>query len=124
VVNLDEVVRACRDHEIASLVVDVEPVVATWDTDAEHLARGVARIQAVVFGSVPSLRRLAFATNSARRLADPTVSYRFRARKPWSVGWVRILPPPVAIVGDTVLTDGLLAHGRAAESTDADRNGR
>jgi len=65
-----------------------------------------------MFGSVPTLRVLAFASNSARPgppLGVTAVSYLGSARKPWRVSWTRALPQPIAVAGDTVLTDGLLA---------------
>ena len=99
-----------------TVVLDVEPLVAFWDTDTADLERGIALV-------LEQLRELAgievivFATNSARRptritngKAPHRVLYFVSAGKPLRTRPYRSLPRPGLVVGDQVPTDGLLAR--------------
>jgi hypothetical protein len=96
-------------------VIDVEPMVTPWDTDHAALATGVERVIDLLATAGLGLTTLAFATNSLRELpslperAPLAVSYRAGARKPTRTATYRELPRPGVVIGDQVLTDGLLA---------------
>lgn len=97
-----------------TLVIDIEPLVAYWDGTQDALDSGIARELDLV-SAVPSVVVVCFATNSARRpsVQPPStgvdVVYLAAARKPTRVKPYLSFPRPGAVVGDQVLTDGLLA---------------
>ena len=113
--DLPGVLARARELSLRTMIFDVEPLVAWWDSGQEALDRGIAAILAGL-GEVPDLRVLVFATNSARRpSAVPTVAgvevrYLASAGKPFHVAPYRDLPRPGAVIGDQVPTDGLLAY--------------
>jgi hypothetical protein len=110
--DLDDVADVCSKLRIVTLVLDVEPMIARWGTSLQVLSGSIAATSERLFDAVGTLRSLVFVTNSARRLpesAPPRVLLRGRAHKPWQTSWARDLNRPVAVVGDMVLTDGLLA---------------
>jgi len=96
---------------VATLIQDVEPLVADWGSSAEHLRQRVIEVDGLLRTTAPKLRTLTFCTNSARSISPAVdgIGYRSAARKPWAARWARSLPSPIAVAGDTVLTDGLLA---------------
>lgn len=97
-----------------TVLLDVEPLVAYWDSGQQNLDQGVASVLAE-FTKVPSVAAVCFATNSARRpSADPDqpgiqAAYLASAYKPFRIRSYRDLPRPGVLIGDQVLTDGLLA---------------
>lgn len=113
--DLDEIVAAVRDAHAGTVLFDVEPLVADWGSDAASLDRGLATTRTRL-ADVAGLHRLIFLTNARRAPASMpaaagplAVSYVARARKPWRARRLGPLPPPIAVVGDQLLTDGLLA---------------
>src|SRR5215470_18979929 len=72
-----------------TLVFDVEPLVAFWDTDQDVLHDGIAAVLASIVDASPDW--VVFATNSARRPAIPPaatwarVRYLASARKPFQM---------------------------------------
>lgn len=98
-----------------SIVFDIEPLVAPWYGTQEELDSGVARVLDEV-AAIPGLRAVCFATNSAREPsvlpAAPgiDVTYFVSAGKPARTAIYARLPRPGIVVGDQVLTDGLLAR--------------
>jgi predicted HAD superfamily phosphohydrolase YqeG len=96
-----------------TLVFDVEPLVAFWDTDQGVLADGIAAVLAAAVGAAPD--SVVFATNSARRPPIPPavawakIGYLASARKPLRVAAYQDLPRPGVVIGDQVATDGILA---------------
>jgi hypothetical protein len=96
-------------------VLDVEPLVATWDSSQQVLDRGL-QIMVAMIAAVPGVQVLCFATNSDRLPsarppdAGVRVEYLASARKPLRTGPYLSLPRPGAVVGDQVATDGLLAR--------------
>ena len=96
-----------------TVIFDVEPLVAFWDTDQGALEDGIAAILAAAVGIRPD--SVVFATNSIRRPPMPpaaawaTVGYLASARKPLRLAAYRDLPRPGVVVGDQVATDGVLA---------------
>jgi len=55
-----------RELSVRTMIFDVEPLVAPWHGSQESLDQGIARILGDV-RTVPSVRVVIFATNSARR---------------------------------------------------------
>jgi hypothetical protein len=103
----DAVWPAVRALAPATVIVDVEPLVAAWGTDGTALASGLREQVAAGQGG----GALVFVTNSGRQ-APPEVAvpYVAHGRKPFtSRRRLGALNSPVAVVGDQVLTDGLLA---------------
>jgi hypothetical protein len=113
--ELAGVLARARALSVRTMIFDVEPLVAWWDSGQESLDRGIAAIAAEL-AEVPDVRVLMFATNSARRpSAIPSVPgvrvlYLASAGKPVRTAPYRDLPRPGAVIGDQVATDGLLAH--------------
>jgi hypothetical protein len=76
---------------------------------------GIARVLDNV-GAIPGVRAVCFATNSARQpsalpdIPGIDVSYLVSARKPVRTAAYRRLPLPGVVIGDQVMTDGLLAR--------------
>jgi predicted HAD superfamily phosphohydrolase YqeG len=104
-----------RELSARTVIFDVEPLVAPWRGSQESLDQGIARILGDV-RTVPSVRAVVFATNSARRpSAVPAcdglqVSYLASAEKPLRTAPYRDLPRPGAVAGDQLPTDGILAY--------------
>jgi predicted HAD superfamily phosphohydrolase YqeG len=104
-----------RALEPAALLIDVEPLVAAWGTGDSALLRGL-REQLDECSAIASLREVFFVTNSRRSPSEAIpsmafpVSYISHARKPFlEISRFSSLRPPVVVVGDQVLTDGLMA---------------
>src|SRR5277367_6950993 len=97
-----------------TVVLDIEPLVAAWDGTQDALDKGIARVLDNL-GAVPGVRAVCFATNSARRpsalpdIPGIDVSYFVSARKPARTAPYARLPQPGVVVGDQIMTDGLLA---------------
>jgi len=104
-----------RELSLRTLIFDVEPMIAWWDTSQQALDEGIAAILAEL-GQLPELQAVVFATNSARRpsvlpsVPGLQISYRSSAGKPFQTAPYRGLPRPGAVIGDQVPTDGLLAY--------------
>ena len=113
VTGLPGLFAAAGELSVRTLIVDVEPLVAPWHGSQESLDQGVARILGEV-RTVPSVRVVVFATNSARRpSAVPArdglgVRYLASAEKPLRTAPYRDLPRPGAVAGDQLPTDGVL----------------
>ena len=103
VATLEEAAEAIRDLGVRTVVVDVEPLVAFWDTGSEALEDGVARVLAALNTEV-----VLFATNSWRKCVSYE-GYVAKARKPFALARYKRLPRPGAVLGDQVATDGVLA---------------
>lgn len=100
----------------ATVILDVEPLVARWDSSQATLDAGIAAVIGAVAG-IGGVRALRFSTNSARfpsaPLAGPPglrVSYLVSARKPLRTAPYADLPAPGVVVGDQIATDGILAR--------------
>ena len=110
--TLTELADRVGDMGAATLIVDAEPMLAEWDTDAHALRLGIEALVAEL-----SSRNLAVAlvvaTNSGRPdpVPQPRADHVFvaRARKPWAVRHYASSARPLAVVGDQPATDGLLA---------------
>jgi predicted HAD superfamily phosphohydrolase YqeG len=104
-----------RQFGARTAIIDVEPLIAPWDSSQAALDQGIA----VILGEAASVRGLeavCFATNSARvPSALPTVpgvrvEYVASARKPVQTAPYASLPRPGVVIGDQIMTDGILAR--------------
>ena len=66
VTRLADLFAEARELSVRTMIFDVEPLVAPWHGSQESLAQGIARTLGDA-RTVPSLRVVVFATNSARR---------------------------------------------------------
>lgn len=96
----------------ASVVLDAQPLLVDW-TGSQVPERVEAMVAALV--RCPTVRSVVVASN-ANELAVvwpaegmPAAMVIDGARKPWRTAYTGELPRPVVVVGDQVLTDGLLA---------------
>jgi predicted HAD superfamily phosphohydrolase YqeG len=115
ITGLSDLLAEARELSLRTIIVDVEPLVAPWNSSQESLDQGIARILGEV-RTVPSMRVVVFATNSARRpSAVPAcdglqVRYLASAEKPLRTAPYQDLPRPGAVAGDQLPTDGILAY--------------
>lgn len=104
-----------RELSARTVIFDVEPLVAYWDSGQEALDQGVATVVSWT-GLVAGLQVLCFATNSARRPSvvpggeGVRVIYLASAGKPMRMAPYRGFPRPGVVIGDQVATDGILAR--------------
>ena len=114
VAGLDDAVRQAGELSARTMVFDVEPLIAYWDSGQDALDQGVARVLSEV-AAVPTVQVVCFATNSLRRpSAIPSapgvrVVYLASAGKPLRTAPYRDFPRPGVVIGDQVATDGILA---------------
>jgi hypothetical protein len=113
--TLAAALRAAASLSAKTLLLDVEPLVAHWDTGQRAFDEGAIEVLGQV-ARLPGIEVVCFTTNSARRpsagLACPGVRVvcLARAAKPFRVAPYREFPAPGVVIGDQVLTDGLLAR--------------
>jgi predicted HAD superfamily phosphohydrolase YqeG len=114
IATLADGLRLVRELSAKTVVLDVEPLVAYWDSSQQSLDQGITQVLSEI-AEIRSVVAVCFATNSARRPStDPAytgirVTYLASAYKPFRVDLYRDLPKPGVLIGDQVLTDGLLA---------------
>jgi len=114
VAGLDDAVRQAGELSARTMVFDVEPLIAYWDSGQDALDQGVARVLSEV-AAVPTVQVVCFATNSLRRPSvTPSapgvrVVYLASAGKPLRTAPYRGFPRPGVVIGDQVATDGILA---------------
>ncbi|MEV4413883.1 hypothetical protein [Catellatospora sp. NPDC049609] len=105
------IVAAARPR---TLILDVEPFVVRWEQDDDAWQRRAAEVADAIAG-IGGVEALVYASNSTRALAlpdratGPAVRAVPGAGKPWRRRAYRDLPRPLVVIGDQVLTDGLLA---------------
>ena len=113
--GLDEVLHRARELQARTVVFDIEPLVAYWDSGQAALDRGVALVLSQV-EAVPSVQVVCFATNSVRRPSSVSpgggvrVVYLASARKPLRITAYQSFPRPGMVIGDQIATDGILAR--------------
>ena len=101
--------------ETCTLVVDVEPLLATWGAPVGDVIAGGIAFAHEVAVEVPSLTYLVFTTNARMSLPKTLesdclqISFVSSAGKPWRIGYLTESPRPITVIGDQVATDGLLA---------------
>lgn len=114
VLDAADVPSLIRQRSARTVIIDIEPLIAPWDSGRDALDEGVARFvgQARTIGC---LRVVCFATNSARLpsalpdVAGLQVEYLASARKPLRTTPYKGMPVPGVVVGDQIATDGMLA---------------
>jgi len=117
----DTVLAAVVALQPATLVVDVQPFVAPWGSSSDAMMSGAVALCEYLADATPTLRTLVFATNARSAIGQqlreerPRVTFVSAAHKPWRTTYLAGAPRPVVVLGDQILTDGLLAfrlHGR------------
>jgi predicted HAD superfamily phosphohydrolase YqeG len=112
--SLDETLGRVQELSARTVILDIEPLVAYWDSSQEVLDQGVASVVAEV-AAIPGVQVVCLATNSLRRPSQvPTVEgvrivWLAGAAKPLRTAPYREFPRPGVVIGDQVTTDGLLA---------------
>ena len=115
VVDQQDVLSFAARLSAKTIVADVEPLVAFWDTSQETLDKGLAAVLHQLV-AIPGIQVVCFATNSDRRpsavpsAAGVQVMYLSSARKPVRIAPYQDLPRPGIVIGDQTATDGVLAH--------------
>ena len=113
-----DLLRRARELSPKTIILDVEPLVAYWDSGQDALDAGIAEILGAIGADSP-VSVVCFATNSDRRpSADygpsgsggPRVVYLASAHKPFRTAPYRDFPRPGVVIGDQVATDGILAR--------------
>jgi len=110
----DDVLRRVTQLAAKTIIIDVEPLIAWWDTSQESLDQGIRAILDRI-RTMPDVSVVCFATNSGRRpaaipaVAGIRVMYLSYARKPFRTAPYRTLPRPGVVIGDQATTDGILA---------------
>jgi predicted HAD superfamily phosphohydrolase YqeG len=110
----DAVIRGLGQIAPRTVVVDIEPLIAAWDSGQPSLSHGVTHFLDQV-STVRELAAVCFATNSRRRLPAAVTSgrqdvrYLASACKPLRTAPYQNLPKPGVVIGDQVATDGVLA---------------
>ena len=113
--TLDELLRRAGELSAKTLVFDVEPLVAHWESGQDSLDQGVNSVLARA-GAIPGVLVVCFSTNSARRPSAPLAGDGVRAEylalagKPLRTGYYRDFPRPGVVIGDQMATDGALAR--------------
>lgn len=112
--TLDDVLRRAGELSPKTMVLDVEPLVAYWDSGQEALDRGVESALARA-RAIPGVQVVCFSTNSLRRPSAPLAGagaravYLASAGKPLRTAVYRDFPRPGVVIGDQLPTDGALA---------------
>jgi predicted HAD superfamily phosphohydrolase YqeG len=112
--GLTDVLRQAAEMSARTMIFDVEPLVAYWDSGQGALDQGIARVLGEV-AVLPALQVVCFSTNSARRpsaVPRPSgvqVVYLASAGKPMRTAPYLGFPRPGMVIGDQVPTDGTLA---------------
>jgi len=112
--SLDETLRRVQELSARTVILDIEPLVAYWDSSQEVLDQGVASVVPQV-AAIPGVQVVCLATNSLRRPSQmPEVEgvrmvWLAGAAKPLRTAAYQEFPRPGVVIGDQVATDGLLA---------------
>jgi hypothetical protein len=98
-----------------TLVVDVEPLLSPWGAAPESVFAATAAFANESIAHIPSLKCLFFATNARMPFiktfeTDSRFIFISAAHKPWRTNYLNGCPKPITVIGDQVLTDGLLAY--------------
>jgi len=114
--GLDEALDRVQQLSVQTVILDIEPLVAHWESGQEALDQGIAHVLSRT-DAVPGLKVVCFSTNSLRRpsvMPDAhtqiRVVYLAMAGKPLRTSQYRDFPRPGAVIGDQVATDGILAR--------------
>jgi predicted HAD superfamily phosphohydrolase YqeG len=103
----DDPVAEALALDPVALIVDLEPLILHWSAPEEHLPGALAALRE----RIPDGVSVTVVTNSRRQLIsgeELAVGFIRRARKPFST-WGLPRGDRVVVIGDTDLTDGILA---------------
>jgi len=112
--NRDELLSRIAGLSPKTVIFDIEPVVAIWNTGTSELSVGVEHF-AKKLSEIPGIEFVGFVTNSRRHVpvtspaGGPTIFYVSSAHKPLFIERYRGLPRPGVVAGDQLTTDGILA---------------
>lgn len=111
--DLPSALEAADGFGATTVAIDVEPLVAQWRTTDTDLESGVDAVSELTT-RYPNISNVMLLTNSARRLsgealAGTSMAYVARACKPWRRHGLDVSTGALAVIGDQLLTDGLLA---------------
>jgi hypothetical protein len=110
----DELLSGVEALSPKTVIFDVEPLVASWNTGSSELTGGVERIAAKL-SAISGIEFIGFVTNSRRHIpvtgqaGGPRVFFASSAHKPLLTGPYHRLPRPGVVVGDQLATDGIFA---------------
>jgi predicted HAD superfamily phosphohydrolase YqeG len=113
--SLEAALSDVEELSAHTVIFDIEPLVAYWDSGQDALERGVAMLVSRV-SQLPEVQVVCFATNATRRPRAVPVSagirvvYLASAGKPMRTAPYQDFPRPGVVVGDQIATDGLLAR--------------
>lgn len=113
VASVAETVLLIKAVEAATVVLDVEPMIVRWRGTEREFRSGAGQFLDAIAVGAPSVHAVVISSNA--RAPRPPVRYRgaitlrSRAGKPWRVGYLRDMPRPLVVVGDQIVTDGVLA---------------
>ncbi len=112
--GLDEALARAQQLSVQTVIFDIEPLIAHWESGQEALDRGIAHVLTLA-DAVPGLKVVCFSTNSLRRPSLMPSSkvravYLSAAGKPLRTAQYRDFPRPGAVIGDQMATDGILAR--------------
>jgi predicted HAD superfamily phosphohydrolase YqeG len=113
--GLGDAARRAGRLSARTVILDVEPLVASWNGTQETLDEGIARVLSEI-AALPAVEVVCFSTNSPRRpsvvpsVAGVRVVYLASAGKPLRITQYDGFPRPGVVIGDQVATDGILAR--------------
>ena len=112
--GLDEALDRVQQLSVQTVIFDIEPLIAHWDSGQEALDQGIAHVLTRA-DAIPGVKVVCFSTNSLRRPSLVPSSkvravYLSAAGKPLRTAQYRDFPRPGAVVGDQMATDGILAR--------------
>jgi predicted HAD superfamily phosphohydrolase YqeG len=113
--TLDEVLARAGELSAKTLVFDVEPLIAHWESGQEALDQGLEVVLARA-RAIPGVAVVCFSTNSVRRPSAPLAGdgaravYLASAAKPLRTAFYQSFPRPGVVIGDQLGTDGALAR--------------
>ena len=114
-VGLGDAARRAGELPARTVIFDIEPLVACWDSTQKDLDTGIAWVLSEIV-KLPAVQVVCFSTNSLRRpsvvpsAAGMRVVYLAAAGKPLRTAAYRRFPRPGVVIGDQVVTDGILAR--------------
>ena len=111
----DSIIRFVTGLSPATVVIDLEPLVAAWGSDPADVVARALSLSEIIAGAAPRLSALIFTTNARMSLPKTlegsrlAVKFKGSACKPWRFSYLAGTPKPVIVIGDQIITDGLLA---------------
>jgi predicted HAD superfamily phosphohydrolase YqeG len=114
--DLEYIASLVADLRAATVIVDVEPLVVPWSSvSSAAFVNGATELCTLISAKSSVVSSIVFASNSRKARAPlpqcirPETTVVQGAGKPWRTSYVCGLTRPVVVLGDQLLTDGLLA---------------